>query len=539
MEVLARKECNLRSSFRSFKSVSRTGDLPVSFLEEELLINDLLSTSSPALNILFATQFHTTINPAMLDQAFRESVQECEVFLSRYKQVRGKFIRNLVYTPSSLRHFSTNELSIDEFLHAARNYRFDLANEQPVQALLYQHSPTESTLVILMSHLVGDAITMNGFLNSLAARFHAMSRQELTDPGCFWADLRHTYSYIDWTAWSTTQEHVSAEALVFWKTYLDHPPLQTGLNQSRRPRSYTGGFESWTLPRDLSKSLLHACTDLFVSPHQLMLTAVALATQALRPSQDIVMMAPYSLRTKPLTEDLAGCLLDRVPIRVKWDRTQSLLELLRAVQQSSQAAIAHAVPYPSLCKGLHLSPTLTEPLAEIMVTFQPPATNKAGCSFGQPFSLHEPITVVFEHDDAILSGQDGEALLSAFQLVLQIIGDNQTANEMVETVCREVRTPEKRLNGLLEDQVSESCSEGSNNEFHEEIVRKVFATCLGVTVEDVGSHTSFFDEIGGSSADAVHLVWLLKEKGVIGVDVRQVLLAKTPAALGRMVRSIK
>ncbi|PYH54683.1 CoA-dependent acyltransferase [Aspergillus niger CBS 101883] len=461
MEVLARKECNPRSSFRSFKSVSRTGDLPVSFLEEELSINDLLSASSPALNILFATQ---------------ESVQECEVFLSRYKQVQGKFIRNL-----------------------------------PVQALLYQHSPTESTLVILMSHLVGDAITTNGFLNSLAARFHAMSRQELTDPGCFWADLRHTYTYIDWTAWSTTQEHLSAEALVFWKTYLDHPPLQTGLNQSRRPRSYTGGFESWTLPRDLSKSLLHACTDLFVSPHQLMLTAVALATQALRPSQDIVMMAPYSLRTEPLTEDFAGCLLDRVPFRVKWDRSQSLLELLRAVQQPSQAAIAHAVPYSSLCKGLHLSPTLTEPLAEIM-------------------SPDEPITVVFEH---------GEALFSAFQLVLQIIGDNQTAHEMVETVCREVRTPEKRLNGLLEDQVSESCSEGSNNEFHEEIVRKAFATCLGVTVEDVGSHTSFFDELGGSSADAVRLVWLLKEKGVIGVDVRQVLLAKTPAALGRMVRSIK
>ncbi|KAI2922883.1 hypothetical protein CBS147320_6340 [Aspergillus niger] len=46
MEVLARKECNSRSSFRSFKSVSRTGDLPVSFLEEELLINDLLSASS-------------------------------------------------------------------------------------------------------------------------------------------------------------------------------------------------------------------------------------------------------------------------------------------------------------------------------------------------------------------------------------------------------------------------------------------------------------------------------------------------------------
>ncbi|KAK1142340.1 Nonribosomal Peptide Synthase (NRPS) [Aspergillus melleus] len=550
-EVLAQKKCNPRRDFRSFKSVSRTGDLPVSFLEEELLINDLLSGSSPALNILFATEFKMTIDTPMLDQAFRESVREGEVFLSRYKQVQGKFIRNLVYTPSSIRQFSPTELSIDEFLHAARNYRFDLANEQPVKALLYQNSPTQSTLVILMSHLVGDAITMSGFLDSLAARFSAMSRQDLTGPVCSSVDLQQMHTYIDWAAWSTPLKYLPAEALSFWKTYLNNPPLQTGLNQSHRSRSYTGGTKSWTLPSTLSESLRHLCTDLSLSLHQLMLAAVALATQSLRSSQDIVMMAPYSLRTEPLTEQLAGCLLDRVPIRVKWDRGQSLHELLRAVQQASQAAIGHAVPYASLCKALHLPPSLTDSLAEIMVTFHPPGSDKAGRSLGQPFSLRpsgakfpilfefvqkspeETIAAVLEHNDAILSAQDGEALMSAFQLVIQLIAQNQTVRTIVETVYREVRTPAETPNNPVTDQGSESCAERTNKESHVEVIQEAFATCLGMKVEDVGSHTSFFDELGGSSADAVRLVWLLKEKGVIGVDLRQVLLARTPAALGR------
>lgn len=549
-EVLAQSVCSSRSSFRLLEPVSRTGDLPVSFLEEEFLINDLLSGSSPALNILFATEFQTSINTTMLDQAFRESVQEREVFLSRYKQVQGKFVRGLVYTPSSLRQFSNTELSIDEFLETARNYRLDLANEQPVQALLYQQSPTKSTLVILMSHLVGDAITMNLFLNSLAAHLQALSRQDHTDTGRLSADLQQTHTYIDWAAWSATQQYLSAEALSFWKTYLDHPPLQTGLNQSHRPRSYTGGAKSWTLPSSLSNSLQHLCADLSLSPHQLMLAAVTLATQALQPSQDIVMMAPYSLRTEPLTEELAGCLLDRVPIRVKWDRQQSLLELLRAVQQSSQTAIAHAVPYASLCKALHLPPSLTNSLAEIMVTFHPASSDETRRSFGQPFNLRpsgakfpvlfeffqqspdETITVLFEHDDALLSGDDSEALMSAFQLVLQLIAQHQTVHEIVDTVCREARILAKHPNGPVDGQFLEPC----NNESDVETIREAFATCLGVTLGDVSSDISLFDDLGGSSSDAVRLVWLLKEKGVFGMDLRKVLLARTPAALARLAK---
>lgn len=81
----------------------------------------------------------------MLDQAFRESVQECEVFLSRYKQVQGKFIRNLVYTPSFLRHFSTTELSIDEFLHAARNYRLTSPTNSPYKPF-YTSIPLQNPL---------------------------------------------------------------------------------------------------------------------------------------------------------------------------------------------------------------------------------------------------------------------------------------------------------------------------------------------------------------------------------------------------------
>ncbi|PWY64802.1 acetyl-CoA synthetase-like protein [Aspergillus eucalypticola CBS 122712] len=399
--------------------------------------------------VVVAASADNLIKTAMLDQAFREFVQEREVFLSRYKQVKSR--ANFLETSSTHRLPSSTlpntELSIDEFLHAARNYRSDLANEQPVQALLYQHSLTESTLVILMSHLVGDAITMNVFLNSLAVRFQALSRRVHTDPGCLSAG-RQTHTYIDWTVWSATQEYLSAE--------------------SHRPRSYTGGTKSWTLPSSLSNSLQHLCADISLSPHQLMLAAVTLATQALRPSQDIVMMAPYSLRTEPLTEELAGCLLDRVPIRVKWDRQQSLLELLRAVQQSSQTAIAHAVPYASLCKALQLPPSLTNSLAEIMVTFHPASSDETRRSFGQPFNLRpsgakfpvlfeffqqspdETITVFFEHDDALLSGDDSEALMSAFQLVLQLIAQHQTVHEIVDSVCREARILTKHLNGPVE-----------------------------------------------------------------------------------------
>jgi amino acid adenylation domain-containing protein len=548
-EVLAQSDRKPRKSFRSTKRVSREGDLPVSFLEEEFLINDCLSGSSPALNIMFATEFTKIIWIEVLDQAFKESVKDREVFLSRYKQVQGKFVRKVVPNPAPMRRFTPGDLSFDEFLAAARNYQFDLETEQPVQAHVYQHSATKVTLVILMSHLVGDAITMSEFIKSFAARHNALSKRDFTDRRFHLTDLRGKRTYIDWTAWSTPQEFPDSVSS-FWKTYLASPPLQGRLNQFHRPRSYKGGFKSWTIPSSLSQPILKLCTNMTLSPHQFMLAAVAMATQTLRHSQDIIMMAPYSLRHEPGTEKLAGCLLDRVPIRVRWEQTNSLREFLKSVQQASQSAIAHAIPFSALCKALQLQPSITESLAEIMVTFHP-ATDSIDESFGQPFSLrpsgakfpvlfeffqnNDEITMVLEHDEAILTSHDSESLISAFRLVLALMVQQKNVEEIVSTVFDEVHRPVVIPDGPVELYRASnpvSCEAGPQ---YVEAICEGFATCLGISTDLVYPDSSFFD-LGATSADAVRLAWLLGEKG-IHITVRQVLLERTPAQLVRVIGS--
>ncbi|KAJ5898545.1 AMP-dependent synthetase/ligase [Penicillium tannophilum] len=557
-EALGQCKRKAKNSFLSIKPSSRAVRLPVSFLEEELLINDLVSGSSPAMNIIFATEFNKLVWFEVLDQAFRECVKEREVFLSRYVQIQGKYARTLVPTPASIHRFTPAELSFDEFLDAAKNYHFSLEKEQPVQAHLYEHSTSKVTLVIVMSHLVSDAITMQEFIRSFSTRYNAFQKRDPYNPAFHLADPRAKRTYIDWTAWSTPQEKIQDEVSSFWKKYLASPPLYARLNNSHRPRSYKGGFESWKIPSSLFQSLLQICTDMFISPHQLMLAAVAMATQTLRPSQDIIMMAPYSLRNEPGTESLAGCLLDRVPIRVRWEKTDTLRDFLQFVHQASQSAIAHFVPFSALTKSLQLQPSLTDSLAEIMVTFHSKTSLDNSFDFGQTLTIRltgakfpllfeffqsnedqNQTSMFFEYDEAILTSHESECLVSAFQLVLTLIAQHKNVNEIVSTVSNssEARHPSVVPNTLAEsesDRASDLSSSGTQPQYVEAI-REAFATCLDINMDLVYPDSCFFD-LGASSIDAVKLVWLLSEKDIC-ITARQVLLERSPARLDRVLQS--
>ncbi|KAJ5805380.1 AMP-dependent synthetase/ligase [Penicillium pulvis] len=557
-EVLGQRKRKAKDSFLLIKPSSRAVRLPVSFLEEELLVNDLVSGSSPAMNIIFATEFNKLVWVEVLDQAFKECVKEREIFLSRYVQIEGKYARTLVPTPASIHRFTSAELSFDEFLDAAKNYHFSLEKEQPVQAYLYQHSTGKVTLVILMSHLIGDAITISGFIKSFSTRYNAFQNRDPYNPAFHLADLRGKRTYIDWTAWSMPQEKIPDEVSSFWEKYLASPPLHARLNKFHRPRSYNGGYQSWKIPSSCSQSLLEICTDMSISPHQLMLAAVAMTTQSLRPSQDIIMMAPYSLRNEPGTENLAGCLLDRVLIRVRWEKAYTLREFLQSVHQASQSAMAHFVPCSALFKSLQLQPSLTDSLAEIMVTFHSKTSLDNPLDFGQTLTIRptgakfpllfeffqsnedqNQISMFLEYDEAILTSHESECLVSAFQLVLTLIAEHKNIDEIVSTVSN---TSEDVHPVVIHDTSTKSESDRASDPsssgtqpHYVEAIREAFATCLDINMDSVDPESSFFD-LGASSIDAVKLVWLLAEKDIC-ITARQVLLERSPARLDRVLRS--
>ncbi|OQE39926.1 hypothetical protein PENCOP_c006G05981 [Penicillium coprophilum] len=226
-----------------------------------------------------------------------------------------------------------------------------------------------------------------------------------------------------------------------------------------------------------------------LSPHQFMLAVVAMATQTLRHSQDIIMVVPYSLRSETGTDSMAGCLLDRAPSACDGNK------LIPHANPSSPPSRPRNRPLPTRSPSQPSASLSIFNLAEVMVTLHP-ATGYLDQSFGHPFSLRpsgakipvsfeffqnkHDISMVLEHDEEILTSQDSDCLLSTFQLVLVLMAQQKNVEEMVSAVFSEVHHPTVIPDGPVEShRISDVISCGAGPKYMEAI-REDFSTCPGI-----------------------------------------------------------
>ncbi|KAK1140023.1 nrps5 single domain, non-ribosomal peptide synthase-like protein [Aspergillus melleus] len=154
-------------SFLETPSIPRDSGLPLSYLEKEMLLNHLVSGGSPAGSMNYVCKIQGDINIETLASAFQMVTADTEVFRSRYQVLQGNFSRSLVAgTPEVPRVVQTGNLG--SFVHGRVTKPFDLSMEPPVDVSIIIGTPMQAMLVVVMSHVVGDATTMATYLNQVS-----------------------------------------------------------------------------------------------------------------------------------------------------------------------------------------------------------------------------------------------------------------------------------------------------------------------------------------------------------------------------------
>ena len=122
------------------------------------------------------------------------------------------------------------------------------------------------------------------------------------------------------------------------------------------------------------------CDTTGVTLHQTVLAAVALLLTVDNEGVDVVLGAPY-LNRRGTDARVIGNFVDALPIRVIYSRgsmpsrfEDEDLHFLNAVQRSSQASLAYALPYHQILGSIFVPDALTEipndPLIETVVTMR-------------------------------------------------------------------------------------------------------------------------------------------------------------------------
>ncbi|KAL1640184.1 NRPS [Diplodia intermedia] len=365
-----------RIPFIDMQPVPRLDRMPASYLEQEMVLNQMLCDGSPVWNIVYACKVYGAVDLDALSRAFQQTVARHEVLRSRFHKENGTITRSLSepFTPS---HARCSEDGVDAFISQKIQQPLDPFTDSLIQLHTATVTPQQTALVFVMSHIVGDGPTLSTVLRETSTAYTHITT---TGDDAPLPANPPPLSYLDWTHWTATHSAsapVPPSTATFWRTALStlRPALPLPPSSPHPPSAtYRGALTTRAVPAPLTAALARLASSHGLSMHQLGLAATLLALRSLhapspspspsrrQPPPVIALGAPTTLRTDPGTEGLPGLFLDRLVVALPWegcgndndadaddddadDDDDSVAALLDTVRRRSDAARAHAVPH--------------------------------------------------------------------------------------------------------------------------------------------------------------------------------------------------
>ncbi|KAI1394569.1 hypothetical protein F4819DRAFT_481148 [Hypoxylon fuscum] len=233
------------------------------------------------------------------------------------------------------------------------NRRFDLGQDSLMRILL---APT--TLLLVTSHIICDYTSLSTILREVSCTYFGTPVANL-------AQLRNR---------TRQRVQTSSQEKEFWRHYLKGAAMPN-YSVGRWPQrsSYSGTSYVYRISSDIFFKLRQFISSYQVTAHQLALAAVSLALQYHSEEIDMVLGAPHIGRSSEEEQNLVGLFLEPLPIRIRYPpptSSSASKSFVQVVQESSQEALGHAIPWNLLLKslGITMEPPNT-PLFDVMVSY--------------------------------------------------------------------------------------------------------------------------------------------------------------------------
>ncbi|MFE7369384.1 condensation domain-containing protein [Streptomyces anulatus] len=245
-----------------------------------------------------------------------------------------------------------------ESLAAESTRGFDLAEELPVRATLFELGPQDQVLLLVMHHIATDGWSLDPLFRDLSTAYSA--RVEGREPG--WEPL--PVQYTDYAEWqrevlgevSDPQSLISRQ-LGYWREALEGIPEQIALPYDKpRPAvsSRHGALVPFLLDVELHQGLTALARRTGTSPFMVFHAAFATLLTRLGAGHDIPIATPTVDRSDEALDDLVGFFVNTLVMRVDTSGDPTFEELLHRVRDMALGAISHQdVPFDRVVEELN------------------------------------------------------------------------------------------------------------------------------------------------------------------------------------------
>ncbi|MET8626274.1 amino acid adenylation domain-containing protein [Kitasatospora sp. NPDC004669] len=522
---------------------------PLSFAQHRLWFAQQAQEQSADHNVPFAYRLHGPLDVAALNAALGDLTARHDVLRTLFDEIDGEpriRLRTAAQAPVTLQCDRLTEADLPRAVREAAGHHFDLAQDLPLHARLFELGGDAWVLVLVVHHIATDGWSWAPLLGDLATAYAARREGRAPDFEPLPAQ------YTDYTLWQREllgDEHdpnsLIRRQLTFWRKELADAPAELALPHDRpRPAvaSFAGGSVPVELDADLHARLLelarqHGCTLFMV-----LQAGLAVLLARLGAGTDIPIGTVVAGRSDEALDDLVGFFVNTLVLRTDVSGDPTFTDLLHRVRETDLAAYEHQdVPFERVVVDLNPERSLARhPLFQVLLQVQnePPALPRLA---GLDAQAHPVEWQVSKFDLGVDLGEQRAADGSPLGLVGELtyateLFDHRTAERMAQDLAALLRHlaagPGQPVGALArpshpaQDRPSENAAAPDTGDGTEQRVRELYAQVLGK--ESVGPDDNFF-ALGGHSLLVTRLISRIRAELGRELKIRDLFQNPTPA----------
>lgn len=326
---------------------------PLSFAQQRLWFMQQIDPGTTLYNVPTALRLRGALDREALGRALDAVVARHEVLRTTYAALSG-VPRQVIAPPAPVPLPYTDVSGAGDPQAEARRIAaeearrvFDLAAAPPLAARLVRVAPDDHRLVVTFHHIAIDGVSVEVFHRELGVLYG--SPEGLPAPALQYADL---------AAWQRERfTGGTLDALVgHWRSVLGDDPRAMELPTDRpRPaaKSFRGAVVTRVLPAGPVRDVRAFARGERATANMTHMAALYALLARWSGADDVTVGVPAAGRTRPELQELVGCLINMVPVRVRLDGRPGFRELVGRVRTAVLDAAAHQeLPFDRLVEAL-------------------------------------------------------------------------------------------------------------------------------------------------------------------------------------------
>ena len=416
----------------------REGKLPVSFVQERLWFLHQLEPDSCAYHIPVALRLSGHLNRAALERAFDVVFARHEALRTTLDYVEGELVQVISPHKPFVLAEPISGGAHSEWLSAVAQRPFDLARGPLARVELARVSETDHLLLVVLHHTIADGWSLGILFHELQLSYAAFAAGTAT-PTLPELPIQHA-DFAGWhRRWMTGS--LLAQELQFWQGRLAGAPTTVDLPSDElagapQPGQAARLQVSW--PESLAMAVSQFSQRHNSTPFMVFMAALAATLRQWTGQHDLVVGTVVAGRSRREVENLIGCFMNFLPIRIQLSGLQTAADLLAHVRKTLLESQEHQdCPFERVVEAINPERKLNRnPLynvAFLMQTFpvRPFEVNSLRTS---PVEVPIPdalldlrfeadqtaagLTLMCEYRTELFSANTIEALLASLQQVL-------------------------------------------------------------------------------------------------------------------------